>query len=116
MAELKHKMLGEATVIAKEEGKFIVKLAKTGKEMTLLIPDAFELYGWQAEGTLKDEIDAIIADKKEKKRISREAREAAIAAAAAARAPAKRRSKGAVAPAPKDSIQKAFEEFLIDFC
>ena len=118
MAELKHKMLGEATVLKKEEGRLIVKLAKNGEEKTLLVPDAFELYGWEATGALKAEIDAVIADKKEKARIAREertaAREAAKAAAAAAKAPAKRRSKSATATAPKDTIQKSFEEFLVD--
>ena len=64
-----HKKYGFGEVVGKEVkegGTYITVRFSCGKEMLMAIPESFEKEGIEALGTLKDEVDKAIADKKEK--------------------------------------------------
>ena len=67
MQTVKHKVLGVGEVIGrevKENGTYITVRFENGKEMRVAIPDSFVVGIMEAEGTLRDEVDAAIAKKR----------------------------------------------------
>lgn len=115
MQTVKHKMFGIGEVInreVKDNGMYITVKFENGKEMRCAIPDSFTLGIMVAEGALKDEVDAAIAEKKARE----QARLASLRAKSAVVATAKPRRRGripATRVAAKGPIETAFEKYLI---
>ena len=116
MQTVKHKMFGVGEVIArevKENGTYITVRFGNGKEMRCAIPDSFTLGIMVAEGRLKDEVDAAIAEKRAREQARMEQLRA-ISAEITASAPSHRHSRTPSAPVTvKSSIETAFEAYLI---
>lgn len=117
MQTVKHKLFGKGEVICKdvkETGATIVVRFENGTEKTFSIPDSFLLGVMDAEGTLKDEVERAIEEKKERLLEAKRAREKANATACV---PPKKICKGGRKPAKKSNVkgtlEKAFEEYLI---
>ena len=115
MQTVKHKMFGIGEVInreVKDNGMYITVKFENGKETRCAIPDSFTLGIMVAEGVLKDEVDAAIAEKKARE----QARLASLRAKSAVVATAKPRRRGrtpATRVAAKGPIETAFEKYLI---
>jgi hypothetical protein len=117
MQTVKHKIFGTDEVIARESnenGTYITVRFENGKEMRFAIPDSFVIGIMEAEGTLKDEVDAAIAKRKALDQAKWEALRAESAVATAS-APSHRHGRTpAASVAVKGSIEAAFETYLIN--
>lgn len=117
MQTVKHKLFGKGEVISKdikESGATIVVKFESGKESIFTIPDSFLLGIMDAEGTLKDEVDKAILEKKARKLAESEAR--AVARTVAPISPKKicrGGKKTAKRAGVKGALEKDFEEYLI---
>ena len=106
MYMVRHNVFGLGEVIRREEVNGFTYLSvryENGKEVKLGIPFSFDNGAVEALGSLKDEVDQAIAERK--------ARLAAPTPAAAPSAPAKR---AAAKTMPTGPIPSAFEQYLID--
>ncbi len=106
MYMVRHNVFGLGEVIRREEVNGFTYLSvryENGKEVKLGIPFSFENGAVEALGSLKDEVDQAIAERK--------ARLAAPTPAAAPSAPAKR---AAAKTMPTGPVPSAFEQYLID--
>jgi hypothetical protein len=117
MQTVKHKIFGIGEVIARESnenGTYITVRFENGKEMRFAIPDSFVIGIMEAEGSLKDEVEAAIAEKEARDRARLDK---LIAASATTSIPTPSRRHGrkpATRVAAKSSIETAFEKYLID--
>ena len=117
MQTVKHKMFGIGEVInkeVKENGMYITVRFENGKEMRCTIPDSFTLGIMVAEGSLKEEVNTAIAEKKarEDARLQRLRTESAVITATT---PSNRRGRTPTSPVTvKGSVELAFEEYLIN--
>ena len=115
MKTIKHKLFGKGTIVAqefKEIGSNITVRFENGAEKIFGIPESFGMGLIIAEGVLKDEVDAAIAEKKARE----QARLASLRAKSAVVATAKPRRRGrtpATRVAAKGPIETAFEKYLI---
>jgi hypothetical protein len=117
MQTVKHKMFGIGEVInreVKDNRMYITVEFENGKEMRFAIPDSFTLGIMDAEGNLKDEVDAAIAEKKAREQARLEQLNATSAAVATS-TPSNRHGRTPTKPITiKSSFETAFEEYLID--
>ena len=122
MGTVKHKIFGMAKIIRRDGDHITIKYDKDGKEVELKFPDSFItkpcLFVLDAE--LQREVDEAVAVKKKAARIEREAREAqrAMEQAQNAKNPVVKTGRTSKTPAKikiKDTIEKDFEEYLIEF-
>ena len=114
MQTVKHKMLGVGEVIGREEkdsGTYITVRFKNGRELKLAIPESFMNGTMEAEGSLKDEVDAIIAERKARVQATVERMEAAAATTSTPTARHGRIPKST--PTVKSTIEAAYEAYLI---
>ena len=106
MNMIKHKTFGAGEVIGKETINGFTYLNvrfEGGKEMKFGIPFSFETGMVEALGSLKDEVDQAIAEKKAK-----------LSAPAPSKIPAAPVKKASVKSMPSGPIPSAFENYLID--
>ena len=117
MQIVKHKIFGTGEVIARESnenGTYITARFGNGKEMRFAIPDSFTLGIMVAEGTLKDEVDAAIAEKKARE-LARWEQLKAPSAVVTTPTPSRRHGRKPATPVTvKGSIEIAFEEYLVN--
>lgn len=117
MQTVSHKIYGVGEVIKKETtegGIYITVKFESGKEARFSIPDSFTLGIMVAEGNLKEEVDAAIAEKKAREAARLEALKAASAVVATV-APSHRHGRTPTSPVTvKGSIERAFEKYLIN--
>lgn len=107
MSMVRHNAFGLGEVIGREEVNgftYLLVRYENGKEVKLGIPFSFEKGAVEALGTLKDEVDQAIAERRTRLAT-------ATAPAAAPSAPAKR---AAAKTMPSGPIPSAFERYLID--
>ncbi len=115
MQTVTHKIYGAGEVIGKEvkeNGTYITVRFEGGKEVCFSIPESFTVGVLVAEGTLKEEVDAAIAEKtaREQERAQKILEAAKTSHAISAR------PRGRKHPRPvavKGSIEAAYEEYLI---
>lgn len=113
---VKHKIYGIGEVVAREEKENSTTITvkfNNGKEMRCAIPQSFETGVLEAEGILKDEVDAAIA-------LAKKHEDEMITAAAVARAkksssgPSRKVTGSSVKKsAPTDVVAASYEEYLI---
>ncbi len=112
-----HKIYGIGEVVSREEkeiGTYITVRFEGGRVMTFAIPDSFMLGIMDAEGSLKDEVDAAIAAR-EARRQARLAATRAADAAVAPTAPSHRHGRTPATPVTtRGSIEIAFVEYLVN--
>lgn len=117
MQTVKHKMFGVGEVINredKESGTYITVRFENGKEMRCAIPESFTLGIMVAEGSLKDEVDAAIAEKKAREQARLEELKVASAVATTS-APSHRHGRTPTSPVKvRGYIENAFEEYLVN--
>jgi hypothetical protein len=117
MQKVRHRIFGVGEVIARESnenGTYITARFGNGKEMRFAIPDSFALGIMDAEGNLKDEVDAAIAEKKAREQARLEQLNATSAAVATS-TPSNRHGRTPAAPVTvRGSIEIAFEEYLVN--
>ncbi len=117
MQIVSHKIYGVGEVVNKETtegGIYITVKFESGKEARFSIPDSFTLGIMVAEGNLKDEVDAAIAEKKAREAARLEQLNATSAAVATS-TPSNRHGRTPTSPVTvKGSIELAFEEYLIN--
>jgi hypothetical protein len=117
METIKHKLFGEGTIIAQEKqeiGSYITVRFESGSESRFAIPESFETGMIIAEGSLKDEVDAAIADRNERTRVALASRvEAASSAARGNRSSASGTGATVVSVADK-MVKDAYEAYLIN--
>lgn len=79
MDRIKHKRMGEGTIISRDKDLLTVRFDKTGKEIKLSIPGSFDVDNglFELEGDLKAEIEAAVKEKKTKDEEAAKARAAA---------------------------------------
>ena len=107
MNMVRHNVFGLGEVIGREEVNgftYLLVRYENGKEVKLGIPFSFEKGAVEALGTLKDEVDQAIAERRTRLAT-------ATASAAAPSAPAKRAAAKTMTTGP---IPSAFEQYLID--
>ena len=117
MQTVKHKMFGIGEVInreIKENGTYITVRFKNGKEMRCAIPDSFTLGIMDAEGSLKEEVDAAIAEKKAREEARMEQLKVESAVVATSTPSHRHGRKPVTSMTAKGSIELAFEEYLIN--
>ena len=106
MNVIKHKIFGPGEIVRKDviDGHtYITAKFVSGKELRLAIPESFQTGAVEAFGTLKDEVDQAIAERK-----------ARLAAATAPTAvPSAPTRRAAAKTMPSGSIPSAFEKYLI---
>lgn len=111
-----HKIYGSGQVVGREvkdNGTYITVMFENGKELKFGIPSSFELGLITAEGSLKEEIDAAIAEKKANKKAKLEEFIATVNVATH-HAPSHRHGRTpATSVVRKGLIEKEFEEYLI---
>ena len=116
MQKVRHRIFGVGEVIARESnenGTYITARFGNGKEMRFAIPDSFTLGIMVAEGSLKEEVDAAIAEKKARERARLEQLNATSAVVAAS-TPSNRHGRTPAARiAVKGPVETAFEKYLI---
>jgi hypothetical protein len=117
MQTVNHKKFGIGEVInkeVKESGTYITVRFSGGKEILMAIPESFEKEGIEAIGSLKEEVDKAITDKKEREEKLRFEREAAkVVAVSIPVIKAKRTGrKPASKIKVKGSIQTKYEAYL----
>lgn len=109
-----HKKFGVGEVInkeVKESGTYITVRFSNGKEMLMAIPLSFEVGAVEAVGTLKEEVDKAIADKKareEKLALEEEAAKLVKANTSAVSKNSKKRWMSSCL------LSRAYEKYLID--
>lgn len=117
MQKVNHNIYGVGEVIARESnenGTYITARFGNGKEMRFAIPDSFTLGIMVAEGTLKDEVDAAIAEKKARE-LARWEQLKAPSAVVTTPTPSRRHGRKPATPVTvKGSIEIAFEEYLVN--
>ena len=117
MKTIKHKLFGEGTVIAQESkdiGSYITVRFESGRESRFAIPESFFTGMIVAEGTLKDEVDAAIAEKKARE-LARWEQLKAPSAVVPTPTPSRRHGRKPATPVTvKGSIEIAFEEYLVN--
>lgn len=116
MNTVKHKAFGNGEVVGrevKENSTTITVKFSNGKEMRFAIPQSFEVGILEAEGSLKDEVDAAIALRRE--HIEENIKSAAVARAKAStlKSPRKQTKKASQKASPTDVIASTYEEYLI---
>ena len=115
MQTVKHKLFGVGEVISREDknsGTYITVRFENSKEMRCAIPDSFTLGIMVAEGSLKDEVDAAIAEKKAREE-ARLQQLRATPVVTTTSAPSNRHGRTPTSPVTvKGSIELAFEEYL----
>lgn len=115
MQTVNHKIYGVGEVINKETtegGIYITVKFESGKEARFSIPDSFTLGIMVANGDLKEEVDAAIAEKKAREEARLEAFKAASAVAAASTLSNRHGRTPATPVTVRGSIETAFEEYL----
>ena len=117
MQTVNHKIYGIGEVINKEtseNGIYITVKFKSGKESRFSIPDSFTLGIMVANGDLKDEVDAAIAEKQAREQARLDELRAASAVITTA-TPSHRHGRTPTTPVTvKGSIEIAFEEYLVN--
>lgn len=117
MQTVKHKMFGIGEVInreVKDNGMYITVKFENGKEMRFAIPDSFTLGIMVAEGSLKEEVDTAIAEKKAREQARLEQLNATSAVIATS-TPSNRHGRTPATPVTvRGSIEIAFEEYLVN--
>ncbi len=116
MNTVKHKAFGIGEVVGrevKENSTNITVRFDNGKEMRFSIPQSFETGILEAEGSLKDEIDAEIALRKEY--LAEQVKSSSVARAnrASLNSSGKRSTKSSKKATPTDVIASTYEEYLI---
>lgn len=107
MSMVRHNVFGLGEVIGREEVNgftYLLVRYENGKEVKLGIPFSFEKGAVEALGSLKDEVDQAIAERRTRLAT-------ATAPAAAPSAPVRR---AAAKKMPTGPIPSAFEQYLID--
>ena len=116
MQKVNHKIYGVGEVIAKESnenGTYITARFGNGKEMRFAIPGSFTLGIMVAEGNLKEEVDAAIAEKKAREQ-ARVEQLNATSAVIATTTPSNRHGRTPAARvAVKGPVETAFKQYLI---
>lgn len=117
MQTVNHKIFGTGEVVNRENKyreTYITVRFKNGKEMKFSIPDSFTLGIMDAEGSLKDEVDAAIAEKKAREQ-ARRAEIRAESTRSSASAQSNRRGRTPTRPVTvKGPVELEFEEYLIN--
>ena len=117
MQTVSHKIYGVGEVINKETtegGIYITVKFESGKEARFSIPDSFTLGIMVANGDLKEEVDAAIAEKKAREEARLEELKA-VSAADATSTPSNRHGRTPATPVTvRGSIEIAFEEYLVN--
>ena len=117
MQTVKHKMFGIGEVInreVKDNGMYITVKFENGKEMRCAIPDSFTVGIMVAEGSLKEEVDTAIAEKKAREQARLEQLNATSAVIATS-TPSNRHGRTPATPVTvRGSIEIAFEEYLVN--
>ena len=115
MQTVTHKIYGVGEVINKEtteKGSCITVKFESGKEARFSIPDSFTLGIMEANGDLKDEVNAAIAEKKAREE-ARLQQLRATPVVTTTSAPSNRHGRTPTSPVTvKGSIELAFEEYL----
>lgn len=117
MQTVKHKMFGMGEVInreVKENRMYITVKFENGKEMRCAIPDSFTLGIMVAEGNLKEEVDAAIAEKKARGAARLEQLNATSALVATTTSSNRHGRTPATPVTVRGSIEIAFEEYLVN--
>ena len=112
-----HKKFGVGEVInkeVKESGIYITVRFSNGKEMLMAIPLSFEIGAVEAVGTLKEEVDKAIADKKAREeKLAREREQAKIVKTNAPVIKTKRTGRKPTSKIKvKGAIQTKYEAYL----
>lgn len=117
MQTVNHKIYGVGEVIdraVKENGTYITVRFKNGRELKCGIPSSFFGGFLEAEGSLKDEVEAAIAEKEARDR-ARLDKLIAASAATAIPTPSNRHGRTPATPVTvRGSIEIAFEEYLVN--
>jgi hypothetical protein len=117
MQTVNHKIYGVGEVINKETtegGIYITVKFESGKEARFSIPDSFTLGIMVANGDLKEEVDAAIAEKKVREEARLEELKA-MSAVVATSTPSNRHGRTPATPVTvRGSIEIAFEEYLVN--
>lgn len=117
MQTVNHKVYGVGAVINKEtmeNGSYITVKFESGKEARFSIPDSFTLGIMEANGDLKDEVDAAIAERKARVQARLEQLRSS-SAEATPHAPSNRRGRTPASPVTvKGPVELAFEEYLVN--
>ena len=116
MKTIKHKLFGEGTVIAQESkdiGSYITVRFESGRELRFAIPESFFTGMIIAEGTLKNEVEAAIADKNERERIVRESRAVIHPTSVRGYRAPRYRTGAAVLTAGDKMVRDAYESYLV---
>ncbi len=116
MQTVKHRFFGFGEVInreVKEGGTDITVRFESGRESHFTIPDSFTLGIMEAEGSLKDEVEMAIADKKARKQAKLEQFKATPAVTTTPKPSHRRGRTPATRVAVKASVEAAFERYLI---
>jgi hypothetical protein len=116
MQKVRHRIFGVGEVIARESnenGTYITARFGNGKEMRFAIPDSFTLGIMVAEGNLKDEVDAAIAEKKAREQARLEQLNATSAVIATSTPSNRHGRTPAARVAVKGPVETAFEQYLI---
>ena len=116
MQTIVHKLFGKGIIINKEHreiGSNITVRFESGRESRFAVPESFATGMIIAEGTLKNEVDAAIADKNERERVARASRVATISSPVHGyRSP--RYSTGEAALTTNDKmVRDAYESYLV---
>lgn len=117
MQTVKHKMFGIGEVTSrenKENGTYITVKFKNGREMRCAIPDSFAIGIMEAEGSLKDEVEAAIAEKKAREHARLEQLKATSAVATTSTPSHRHGRTPATSVNIRGSIEIAFEEYLVN--
>ena len=118
MQTVNHKKFGIGEVInkeVKENGAYVTVRFSCGKEMLMAIPESFENKGIEALGSLKEEVDKAIADKKvkeEKARLEKESAKKSELVTPIAYSSARTGRKPKKKVVVKGSIQTKYEAYL----
>ena len=117
MQTVKHKVFGMGEVINredKENGSYITVRFENGRESRFAIPESFAAGMIIAEGALKDQVEAAIAEKKAREQ-ARLDQLKATSAVAATSTPSNRHGRTPATPVPvRGSIEIAFEKYLVN--
>ena len=117
MQTVSHKIYGVGEVINKETtegGIYITVKFESGKEARFSIPDSFTLGIMVANGDLKEEVDAAIAEKKARE-AARSEELKAMSGLVATSTPSNRHGRTPATPVTvRGSIEIAFEEYLVN--
>ena len=116
MQTVSHKIYGVGEVINKETtegGVYITVKFESGKEARFSIPDSFTLGIMVANGDLKEEVDAAIAEKKAREAARLEQLNATSAVIATSTPSNRHGRTPAARVAVKGPVETAFEQYLI---